>query len=101
MGKIGKTGYIEIDGDNNTVELYQRSNGATKWADIVLDGNGHTVDVNQRGSQSATAAIDLTYGTGAYTLDLSQNVSTSPTSYSITGVCYNTAGCTVTVNGNN
>ena len=101
MGKAGHDGFIEITGDTNDVYLYQRGNGGVKWADIVLDGDGHTVDVNQRGSNSATAAIDLTYGTGAYTLDLDQNVTTSAGSYSITGICYNTAGCTVTVNGNN
>ena len=101
MGKAGHDGFIEISGDSNTVDLYQRGNGGVKWADIVLDGDGHTVDVNQRGSNAATAAIDLTYGTGAYNLNLTQNVTTSAGSYSITGVCYNTAGCTVTVNGSN
>ena len=100
-GKAGHDGFIEIDGNNNTVDLYQRGNGGQKWADIVLDGNGHTVDVNQRGTRSATATIDLTYGTGAYTLDLNQNVTSQAGSYSITGVCYNTAGCSITVNGNN
>lgn len=101
MGKAGHDGFIEIDGNNNTVDLYQRGNGGVKWADIVLDGNGHTVDVDQRGSNSATAAIDLTYGSGAYNLNLTQNVTSQAGSYSITGVCYNSGGCTVTVNGNN
>ena len=101
MGKAGHTGFIEIDGDSNTVDLYQRGNGGQKWADIVLDGNGHTVDVNQRGSNNATAAIDLTYGTGSYTLNLTQNVTTSAGSYSITGTCFNSGGCSVTVNGSN
>ena len=101
MGKAGHDGFIEITGDSNTVDLYQRGNGGQKWADIVLNGNGHTVDVEQRGSQSATAAIDLTFGTGAYTFDLSQNVTTSAGSYSITGICNNSGGCSLTVNGNN
>ena len=101
MGKAGHDGFIEITGNSNTVDLYQRGNGGVKWADIVLDGNGHTVDVNQRGGNSATAAIDLTYGTGAYNLNLTQNMTSSAGSYSITGVCYNTAGCSITVNGSN
>ena len=101
MGKAGHDGFIEISGNSNTVDLYQRGNGGVKWADIVLDGNGHTVDVDQSGSNSATAAIDLTYGTGAYTLNLTQNVTTSAGSYSITGTCFNAGGCTVTVNGSN
>ena len=101
LGKSGHDGFIEITGDNNDVVLYQRGNGGVKWADIVLDGDGHSVDVNQRGGNNATATIDLTYGTGAYTLDLSQNVGTSAVTYSITGVCYTPAGCSITVNQDN
>jgi len=83
------------------VTLYQRGNGGVKWADVVLDGDDHSVDVNQRGGNNASANIDLTYGTGAYTLDLDQNMTTSAGSYSITGVCFNTSGCSITVNGSN
>ena len=100
-GKAGHDGFIEVTGDSNTVDLYQRGNGGIKWADIVLDGDGHSVDVMQRGTNAATAAIDLTYGSGAYTLDLDQNMTTSAGSYSITGVCFNTGGCSVIVNGSN
>ena len=100
-GKAGHDGFVEIQGDSNTVDLYQRGNGGQKWADIVITGDGHTVDVDQRGSNSASAAIDLTNSGGAYTLNLSQNVTTSTGSYSITGSCANANGCTVTVNGNN
>ena len=101
MGKAGHDGFIEIDGNSNTVDLYQRGNGGVKWADVVLDGDGHSVDVNQRGGNAASATIDLTYGSGAYTLDLDQNMTTSAGSYSITGVCFNAGGCSVTVNGSN
>jgi len=101
MGKSGHDGFIEITGDNNDVILYQRGNGGVKWADIVLDGDGHSVDVNQRGGHNATATIDLTYGTGAYTLDLDQNMTSSAGTYSITGVCYTSSGCSITVNGSN
>ena len=101
MGKAGHDGFVEIQGDDNTVDLYQRGNGGAKWADIVLTGDGHTVDVDQRGSNSASAAIDLTNSGGAYTLDLDQNVTTSADSYSITGTCATFGGCSVTVNRNN
>ena len=100
-GKAGHDGFIEISGNNNTVDLYQRGNGGVKWADIVLDGNGHTVDVLQKGGNAATATIDLTYGTGAYTLDLSQVLTSSSATYSITGICNNSSGCSVSVNQNN
>jgi hypothetical protein len=101
MGKAGHDGFIEITGDNNEVDLYQRGNGGVKWSDIVLDGDGHTVDVNQRGSQSATAAIDLTNSGGAYNYSLTQNVTTSADSVSITGYCTNANGCSIIVNRNN
>lgn len=100
-GKAGHDGFIEISGNNNTVDLYQRGNGGVKWADIVLDGNGHTVDVLQKGGNAATATIDLTYGTGAYSLDLSQVLTSSSATYSITGICNNSGGCSVSVNQNN
>ena len=101
MGKAGHDGFIEIQGDSNTVDLYQRGNGGQKWADIVLTGDGHTVDVDQRGSQSASAAIDLTNSGGAYNFTLTQNVTTSADSFSISGSCATAGGCSVTVNRNN
>ena len=101
MGKAGHDGFIEITGDDNTVDLYQRGNGGVKWADIVLTGDDHIVDVMQRGSQSANATVDLTNSGGAYNYTLTQNVTTSSDSFSVTGSCANTSGCTVTVNRNN
>jgi len=101
MGKAGHDGFIEIQGDSNTVDLYQRGNGGQKWADIVLTGDGHTVDVDQRGSNSASAAIDLTNSGGAYNFTLTQNVTTSADSYSITGTCATFGGCNLTINRNN
>jgi hypothetical protein len=101
MGKAGHDGFVEIDGDSNDVYLYQRGNGGKKWADVVLTGDGHAVDINQRGSNSANATVDLTNSGGAYDFTLTQNVTTSADTYSITGYCYNSAGCAVTVNRNN
>jgi len=101
MGKAGHDGFVEIQGDDNTVDLLQRGNGGAKWADIVLTGDGHTVDVDQRGSQSANATVDLTNSGGAYNFTLTQNVTTSADTYSITGSCATTTGCNITVNRNN
>ena len=101
MGKAGHDGFVEIDGDSNDVYLYQRGNGGKKWADVVLTGDGHDVDINQRGSNYASATVDLTNSGGAYDFTLSQNVTTSSDTYSITGYCYNSAGCAVSVNRNN
>ena len=93
MGKAGHDGFVEIEGDDNDVTLYQRGNGGQKWADVVLDGDGHTVDVQQRGSNAASATIDLTNSGGAYNFSLSQNVTTSADTYSITGTCATFGGC--------
>ena len=101
MGKAGHDGFVEIQGDSNTVDLYQRGNGGQKWADIVLTGDGHTVGVDQRGSNSASAAIDLTNSGGAYNFTLTQNVTTSADSFSVTGSCTTAGGCSVIVNRNN
>jgi len=100
-GKAGHDGFVEIQGDSNTVDLYQRGNGGQKWADIVLTGDGHTVDVDQQGTKSASATIDLTNSGGAYNFTLTQNVTTSADTYSITGTCATLGGCSVTVNRNN
>jgi hypothetical protein len=101
MGKAGHDGFVEIDGDDNFVDLYQRGNGGQKWADVVLTGDGHAVDIDQRGSNSASATVDLTNSGGAYNFTLTQNVTTSADTYSITGSCATTTGCNITVNRNN
>ena len=90
-------GFIAIGGDNNDVELTQRGNGSSdQFADIEIDGDGHTVDVYQRYADHS-ATIDITNGGGAYTLDLDQTA-TSAKTYSLTGICTNTSGCSVSVN---
>jgi hypothetical protein len=101
MGKQGHDGFVEIQGDGNTVNLYQRGNGGQKWADVVLTGDGHSVDVMQRGTEYASATVDLTNSGGAYDFELTQNVSTSTGTYSVTGYCTNASGCSLSVNGNN
>lgn len=101
MGKQGHDGFVEIQGDGNTVDLYQRGNGGQKWADIVLTGDGHSVDVMQRGTQYAEAEVDLTNSGGAYNFALTQNVATASSHYSITGYCTNSGGCSLSINRNN
>ena len=101
MGRQGHDGFVEIQGDNNEVNLYQRGNGGQKWADVVLTGDGHSVDVMQRGTEYAEAEVDLTNSGGAYDFELTQNVSTASGYYSVTGYCTNSAGCSLSINGNN
>lgn len=102
MGKAGHSGFVEITGDSNTVDLYQRGNGGQQWADIVLNGDGHTVDANQRGTMAHSFEVDLTNGGGSYSVNSNQttNNTTTSKSYSLTGTCGNTAGCSITVSQN-
>lgn len=100
MGKAGHTGFIEIQGDSNNVLLLQRGNGGQKWADIVLTGDGHSVDSDQRGTGSANLELDLTNNGGAYSITTNQNTSTTHRSYSLTGSCVTSSGCAVTVTQN-
>jgi hypothetical protein len=55
----------------------------------------------QRGTEYAEAEVDLTNGGGAYDFTLTQNVSTTSDTFSITGTCSTLGGCSVTVNRNN
>ena len=87
-------GDIEITGDGNDVELTQRGNTDTQFADIVLD-DGHTVNVFQRYGDH-TANINLSNAGGSYNLDLDQTASTNQT-YNLTGTCTNSNGCGLTV----
>ena len=91
-----KQGFVEITGDDNTVTLEQR-NSANHFADILLTGDDHTVTSVQRGGTgSHNLELDLTNAGGEYTVTTTQNSSTAQT-YSLTGMCTNTAGCGVTV----
>jgi hypothetical protein len=101
MGKVGHDGFIEIQGDSNIVDLYQSGNSGQKWTDIVLTGDGHTVDVDQLGTNNASAAIDLTNGGGSYNFSLSQNVNTASDSFSVTGTCVTSGGCSIIINRDN
>ncbi len=102
MGKAGHDGFIEIQGDSNTVDLYQRGNGGQQWADIVLTGDNHSVDASQRGTMAHSFEVDLTNSGGAYNVTSSQttNQTTTSKTYSLTGICTNTAGCSISVSQN-
>ena len=102
MGKAGHDGFIEIQGDNNDVTLEQRGNGGQQWADIVLTGDDHSVDASQRGTMAHSFEIDLTNSGGAYSVISNQTTNNTATSktYSLTGICTNANGCSVTVSQN-
>ena len=92
-----KMGFVEIDGNDNSVTLEQR-NTATHFADIVLTGDDHTVTGVQRGGMygAHSLTLDLTNNGGGYNISTTQNSANAQT-YSLTGSCVTLGGCAVTV----
>jgi hypothetical protein len=88
-------GFIEVTGDNNNIELTQKSSNSL-FADVLVTGDGHTVDALQHGNGAHNMEINVTNGGGAYSVTTEQNSSTAQT-YSLTGSCTNTAGCSVSI----
>ena len=97
---LGETAFIDITGDQNVVDLLQQNTsnavGSSKFADIKLTGDGHTVNLTQDGTGGHQATIDLTYGSASSTLNLNQLGSTSQ-SFSIEQTCYTVGGCSTTL----
>jgi hypothetical protein len=87
-----------IYGDDNTARSVQVHDGA-KDLTLTLIGDDHTVYTEQRGTGAHNATIHLTNGTNPYSFSLSQNSSTTQ-NYSLTGACYTSGGCSVSVTQN-
>ena len=89
---------LDVNGSNNDITLLQRGNNNTQTSTITVD-DGHTVDLLQRYGNH-TSTINLTNSGGAYNLDVDQIDSSQDRSYSLTGYCTNSNGCTVSVTQN-
>ena len=87
-----------IYGNDNTARSVQVHDGA-KDLTLTLNGDDHTVYVEQRNAGAHNATISLTNGSDPYSLSLSQN-STTAQNYSMTGTCYTSGGCSVSVTQN-
>ena len=94
------TMYANIDGDDNNVDIQQNGNQGSTYLDLDIEGNYNLVDVNQHGGGAHSATIDLssTYGP-AYNFSLEQH-SNSAKSYTMTSVCTNPSGCSISVTQN-
>ena len=88
----------DVNGDNNDITVLQRGNNNQMTSTITVD-SGHEVDLLQRYGDH-TATINLTNSGGAYDLDVDQIDQNTDRSYSITGYCANSSGCTVSVTQN-
>ena len=97
---LSETAFIDITGNSNVVDLLQQNTsnavGSTKFADIKLTGDGHTVNLTQDGTGGHQATINLTYGSAPSTLNLNQLGSTSQ-SFSLEQTCYTSGGCSTTL----
>ena len=87
-----------IYGNDNTARTVQVHDGA-KDLTMTLIGDDHTVYAEQRGTGAHNATIHLTNGSDPYSFSLSQNSSTTQ-NYSLTGTCYTSGGCSVSVTQN-
>jgi len=94
-GQSEKQLFIDVTGNSNIIDVTQRDS-SSKFADIKLIGNGHDVTVLQKGTGAHNATIDLTFGSGASTVDLTQQGSSNQ-SYSLEQICYDVSGCSTTV----
>jgi len=97
---LSETAFIDITGDSNVIDLLQQNTsnavGSTKFADIKLTGDGHTVNLTQDGTGGHQATIDLTFGSASSTVNLDQLGSTSQ-SFSLEQTCYTAGGCSTTI----
>ena len=87
-----------IYGNDNTARSVQVHDG-NKDLTLTLIGNDHTVYSEQRGTGDHNATVHLTNGTNPYSFSLSQNSSTTQ-NYTLTGTCYTSGGCSVSVTQN-
>ena len=97
------TGHLiqsSITGDSNTVELYQSSLSGNHDATITVTGDGHTIDSTQTGTNNASMTLDLTSSGGAYSITTYQDTTNTNQSYSLTGICTNTSGCSLNITQN-
>ena len=94
------TMYVDIDGDDNNVDVQQNGNQGSTYLDLDIEGNYNLVDVNQHGGGGHSATIDLSsvYGP-AYDFSLEQH-SSSAKSYTMTSICTNPNGCSISVTQN-
>jgi hypothetical protein len=87
---------FDADGDNETATITQT--GADKTLIIDFEGTPHNFTASQTGTGNHYAFIDIYTNSGATAqITATQSGSTSQ-SYSITGSCYASSGCALTVN---
>ncbi len=87
---------FDVDGDNETATITQT--GADKTLIIDFEGTPHNFTASQTGTGNHYAFIDIYTNSGATAQITATQSGSTPQSYSITGSCYASSGCALTVN---
>ena len=95
-GNNSKTATTSITGNSNTVGLSQSGTGQHS-VEATLLGTGNSASVTQTGGYANSASITLQNAGGASSATLVQNGNTGSNAYSVTQICSNPAGCSVSV----
>lgn len=97
VADFGKTANLDIDADNVTVDIFQTGHGDHN-VDLTVSNNNSTFDIDQGYNPGTTGHdIDITTS-GSYASDVTvSQQSNTPKSYSLTQICTNPAGCTVSI----
>lgn len=95
-GNGEKTAFVIVDGSSNTGSVTQFGVGGNHYTDLVFSGNGHTANINQQGTTTHKATINLTNAGGASNVTLLQQGTTAQ-NINITQQCATLSGCSVSV----
>jgi hypothetical protein len=93
-GNGEKTAFVTVNGSSNTGSITQW--GGNHYTDLVFSGNGHTANINQQGTTTHKATINLTNAGGASNVTLLQQGTTAQ-NINITQQCATLSGCSVSV----
>jgi len=95
-GNGEKTAFVTVNGSSNTGSVTQFGVGGNHYTDLAFTGNGHTANVNQQGTTTHKATINLTNAGGASNVTLLQQGTTAQ-NINITQQCATLSGCSVSV----
>lgn len=87
--------FVDISGNYNSANIQQQGTGA-KFLDIMMVGNNHQLTVNQQGTASHNARINLFNSGGPSMVNLTQQ-GTVPQIYNLSQYCVVPSGCSVTL----
>lgn len=94
-GGPGKSVFNTLVGNSSTVSVLQQGQGA-HYLQLIGQGSGHSVVVNQSGSAGHLASVEITNGGGPVNVEIIQG-GASPQNASVVQSCAVLAGCSVRI----